>query len=122
MGGGDLQPLESDGHTCYVKQYTRKGGYHCGGESLTTLVDAPYGEMTDLQNCKLTCNSHPDCKGFVLRESDGICGHWKGGDLQPLESDGLTCYEKQAEATTTTTTMTTTTTTTTTTTRTTRTT
>ena len=77
-------------------EYRVTRGKHCRGHSLVKWSDgsrANYGRQKGLETCKTTCNAHVECAGFVSR-SDGICGFWKRGPLNPYDKIGHDCYEK----------------------------
>ena len=57
-------------------------------------TDANYNTMSGIENCKAECDAHPDCAGFVLDVSDGVCGHWKSGPLIPEDLPDYDCYAK----------------------------
>ena len=82
-----------------AETYTGHLGKHCGGTSINTWATgaaADYGQgfINDLAGCRATCSAHNECLGFVQRNSDQQCSHWKSGPLSMYELSGFDCYEK----------------------------
>jgi len=78
-------------------EYTLYQSKHCGGGSINRWADgsnARYGGMSGIENCKAECDAHPECAGFVQRDSDNKCGFWKSGPLNPHGNAGHHCYAK----------------------------
>jgi len=78
-------------------EYTLYQSKHCGGRSINRWADgsnARYGGMSGIENCKAECDAHPECAGFVQRDSDNKCGFWKSGPLSPHGTAGHHCYAK----------------------------
>ena len=77
--------------------YEILNGQHCGGDTIRKWLDnsdAEYGKGTVLDACKTTCSDHVECKGFIHRKSDDICGFWKKGTLDPYPNTDLNCHRK----------------------------
>jgi len=53
-----------------------------------------YGSGTNIETCKSTCNTYSECKGFVVDTNTSVCGHYKGGTLNLITSEGHTCIIK----------------------------
>ena len=78
--------------------YTVIANTHCGGRRIKQWkdgLDSNYGKVKGIRNCKRICDAHEECNGFVHRETDHVCGFWKGAPLKPKEKEKRNCYEKQ---------------------------
>ena len=79
--------------------YTAVDGYHCGGTNLRNWSNGDssnYGSVTILSECQKECALRGECKGFLFRKSDGVCGMWKTGVLDLTASAQSTCYLKNS--------------------------
>lgn len=78
-----------------VLSYEVTKGHHCGGTNINTWTDGTtsnYGTAEGLSSCKETCNAHEECRAFIYRTTDRVCGFWKRGPLNIRKAKNHDCY------------------------------